>query len=103
MIRSIKFDVKHRSVKFALSNHKRIRVTKKFKAFGYQRGVGQIYNTVCALSGYLQGDAPESMSYGELSFAEDAFINDVKTNKSDDAKFHFIDCLAHFQDWEALD
>ena len=64
-------------------------------------------NIIVAVIGYLLGDEPESMSYGELAAADAAFYCDLAItlpddgDKEDEMLFDFTDHLAHFEDWEA--
>lgn len=64
-------------------------------------------NIIEAVIGYLLGDEPESMSYGELAAADAAFYSDLAItlpddgDKEDEMLFDFTDHIAHFEDWEA--
>lgn len=64
-------------------------------------------NIIGAVVGFLLGDEPESMSYGELAAADAAFYSDLAItlpddgDKEDEMLFDFTDHLANFEDWEA--
>lgn len=64
-------------------------------------------NIIGAVVGFLLGDEPESMSYGELASADAAFYSDLAItlpddgDKEDEMLFDFTDHIAHFEDWEA--
>lgn len=64
-------------------------------------------NIIGAVIGYLLGDEPESISYGELVAADAAFHSDLAITLPDDGDkenemlFDFTDHIAHFEDWEA--
>lgn len=64
-------------------------------------------NIIGAVVGYLLGDEPESMSYGECIAAQDAFYSDLAITIPEDEELasemllDFDDHIAHFKDWEA--
>lgn len=64
-------------------------------------------NIIGAVIGFLLGDEPESISYGELAAANAAFYSDLAITlpddggKEDEMFFDFTDHIVHFEDWEA--
>ena len=67
----------------------------------------RVRNICLAVAGYLLGDEPESMSYGECIAAQDAFYSDLAITIPEDEELSaemlldFDDHIAHFEDWEA--
>lgn len=67
----------------------------------------RVRNLIGSVIGYLLGDEPESISYGELAAADAAFYSDLAItlpddgDKEDEMFFDFTDHIAHFEDWEA--
>lgn len=67
----------------------------------------RVRNIIGSVVGFLLGDEPESMSYGECIAAQDAFYSDLAITIPEDEELaaemllDFDDHIAHFEDWEA--
>lgn len=104
-------DKENRKVVVTLTDD--VKVTVWAKNGKYMTGGGSISvdlrcrNIIGAVIGYLLGDEPERMSYGELAAADAAFYYDLAItlpddgDKADEMLFDFTDRIAHFEDWEA--
>lgn len=110
-ISSVRFiDGADRKVIATLTNGAQITIVpcvESFEQFGALKD--ELYRTVelaDGITGFLHGDEPESMSWQEYAtlcqcFEEDCECSEKEDEMIEQARFDFIDHMAHFTDWHA--